>query len=166
RLQRAPGKLLLGVHAQHEDGKLRLNPFEVAQDIDSAAAGHTNVQDGERPLFFRGHLERLLRRLRFGERYLAERARQKLLQPRSNHGVIVSDDNLIHTASFQSGRLGPARAKTHPALDGLRGSPVLWRSATGTRTVTAVPCPGEPLILNSPPSSSARSRMPRSPREL
>jgi hypothetical protein len=39
------------------------------------------------------------------------------------------------------------------------------RSGCGIRTLTAVPFPGAPLMVSSPPSSRARSRIPRIPRD-
>ena len=38
--------------------------------------------------------------------------------------------------------------------------------ASGIRTLTSVPWPGTPLIISSPPSSKARSRIPRIPSDL
>src|SRR4051812_14687832 len=38
--------------------------------------------------------------------------------------------------------------------------------ASGTRSFTVVPRPGVPVMVNSPPQASARSRMPTTPRDL
>ena len=85
------------MHAQHQDGELGARRLYLAQDVDSAAAGHTHIEDDEGPILFPDLFERFQRSLRLRKRHFAQGARKQLLQSRSNHGVIVGNKDFGHS---------------------------------------------------------------------
>src|SRR5690348_1506042 len=72
-----------------------------------------------------------------------ELAHENLFQPPPHDGMVIGDKDPDHLSSF--GGVG-------------------WVS--GIRTLTVVPAPRVPAMVTSPPSSRARSRIPRIPSEL
>src|SRR5207247_5456443 len=123
-----------------EDACVRAEAEDVPQRVDAAAVGESEIEEDHVPRILLHAGEGLTDGRRLAEPAEAGLAAEQLDEPLADDRVIVGHENADHA---------------DPRLGHLRG----------THAETVVPFPRSPFRSMKPPSSSARSRMPRMPRE-
>ncbi|MDB6059356.1 MAG: hypothetical protein JWO95_3200, partial [Verrucomicrobiales bacterium] len=96
--EHARGELVFGAGGQNEHGQFWAKHFDVAQNIDAAAAGHGDVENDDVPLFGADLLESFAGIGGFTDNGFAEARLNELLQSHANERVIVGDEN-VHIIS-------------------------------------------------------------------
>src|SRR5438067_2510384 len=142
-LERAPGILLFGIHAQKKNRQLWTDALQVTQDIEPAFSGHADVQNDDFPIVLAHAGQRFFRGLRFAKDSLGKSFANGLFEPAAKNSMVIC---------YQDSHHKPCRA---------------WAEGNnGIRKIMVVPEPGIPSIRTSPWRRSARSCMPTRPRDF
>ena len=72
--------------------------FDFLQDVESATAGHIDVQHNDIAVLFSYEIKRLLRIPGFPHHFHVGLTAYDLSQPSTNNGVIIRDEDLDHWA--------------------------------------------------------------------
>src|SRR6266487_3477859 len=128
------------MHREDDEARPRAQAQDIAERVDAAAVGKGEIEEDHVPRIRLHAGEGLADGRRLAEMAEAGLAAEQLDEALADDRVIVGHEH----ADYPGWCLGHVR---------------------GTRAVSRVPFPGSPISSMAPPRSSARSRMPRMPRE-
>src|SRR5581483_3794841 len=139
RLQRLEQELLAVVHREHQELQLRLPPPQLLGHLNAGRLRHRDVEDREVDVLRAPLLDPLVAVLGHGDHLEVGLGVEHLLQAGADDRVVVRDEDP-----------GDERDR-HQA------------PAAGTSSLTSTPPPRARLTASAPPTSTARSRIPRRP---